>query len=233
MVIDKINFPIYGVIILVSFVIGCVFNYIFLKKNKVERKDIALFTIMLFVLALSGGEMLSFLTSDVKSEEVRIYGLSSYGGAIGVILSGIIFEKIKPYNKIIIKSSIISLPLIYSISKLACFFAGCCYGLPYDGVGCVIYPSGLNISLIPVQLLETVTFMIIFIICILLMNNKNIISITVILSAISKFLLDYLRYDHLEKTITTNQIISIVFVFIGIIMIVNKFRKKKINTKEE
>ena len=233
MVIDKINFPIYGVIILVSFVIGCVFNYIFLKKNKVERKDIALFTIMLFVLALSGGEMLSFLTSDVKSEEVRIYGLSSYGGAIGVILSGIIFEKIKPYNKIIIKSSIISLPLIYSISKLACFFAGCCYGLPYDGVGCVIYPLGLNVPLIPVQLLETVTFMIIFIICILLMNNKNIISITVILSAISKFLLDYLRYDHLEKTITTNQIISIVFVFIGIIMIVNKFRKKKINTKEE
>ena len=62
------------------------------------------------------------------------------------------------------------------MSKLACFFAGCCYGLPYDGVGCVIYPSGLNISLIPVQLLETVTFMIIFIICILLMNNKNIIS---------------------------------------------------------
>lgn len=233
MVIDKINFPIYGVIILVSFVIGCVFNYIFLKKNKVERKDIALFIIMLLVLALSGGEMLSFLTSDLKSEEVMIYGLSSYGGAIGVILSGIIFEKIKPYNKIIIKSSIISLPLIYSISKLACFFAGCCYGLPYDGVGCVIYPSGLNISLIPVQLLETVTFMIIFIICILLMNNKNIISITVILSAISKFLLDYLRYDHLEKTITTNQIISIVFVFIGIIMIVNKFRKKKINTKEE
>lgn len=233
MVIDKINFPIYSVIILVSFVIGCVFNYIFLKKNKVERKDIALFIIMLLVLALSGGEMLSFLTSDLKSEEVMIYGLSSYGGAIGVILSGIIFEKIKPYNKIIIKSSIISLPLIYSISKLACFFAGCCYGLPYDGVGCVIYPSGLNISLIPVQLLETVTFMIIFIICILLMNNKNIISITVILSAISKFLLDYLRYDHLEKTITTNQIISIVFVFIGIIMIVNKFRKKKINTKEE
>ena len=52
-----------------------------------------------------------------------------------------------PSNKTFIKGAIISLPLIYSISKLACFFAGCCFGLPYDGLFSVTYTSRGNVNI--------------------------------------------------------------------------------------
>lgn len=225
--IDKIDFPIYGVIILISLLIGILFNYIYLKRNNIENQYILLFSVMLLLFAVVGGEMINFLSTDTKEYRFEIFGLSSYGGAIGVILASIIFEKINPKDKIFIKSAVLSLPLIYSISKLACFFSGCCYGLPYNSIFSVTYTSGLNIPLIPVQLIETITFMIIFMICILLRNNKNIMSITIILSALSKFLLDFFRYNHLEEIITKNQISSIIFVIIGMIMIIKKSVIKK------
>ena len=220
--IDKMEFPIYGVMILISLLIGILFNCIFLKRNKIEKQHILLYSIMLLLFALVGGEMINLLTVDIKEYSFKIFGLSSYGGAIGVILASIIFEKINPKDKIFIKSAVLSLPLIYSISKLACFFSGCCYGLPYTSKFSVTYISGLNIPLIPIQLIETIIFMIIFVICILLRNNKNVVSITILLSAFAKFFLDFFRYNHLEEIITKNQIISIIFVIIGIIMIIKK-----------
>ena len=227
MYIKKIDFPIYGIFILISLFIGIIFNCIYLKKSKVKRKEIILFAVMLFVFSLIGGESLNFLFADIKEYKFTLYGLSSYGGAIGILLAAIIFGKINSDNKIYLKSAVLSLPLIYSISKLACFFSGCCYGLPCNSNFCVIYTFGLNIPLIPVQLIETITFMIVFLICLILMNNKENINITIILSAISKFILDYFRYDHLDKIITKNQIISIVFVCIGIVSILNKHIKDK------
>ena len=158
----------------------------------------------------------------IKDFSFSKIGLSSYGGAIGLLISSVIFEKMCPSNKTFIKGAIISLPLIYSISKLACFFAGCCFGLPYDGMFSVTYSSGLNIPLIPVQLIETIIFMIIFVICVLLQNNRKIAGITIVLSAMAKFLLDFLRYNHLEEKISLNQIISIVFIIIGIYLIIKR-----------
>ena len=86
----------------------------------------------------------------------------------------------------------------------------------------VTYSSGLNIPLIPVQLIETIIFMIIFVICVLLQNNRKIAGITIVLSAMAKFLLDFLRYNHLEEKISLHQIISIVFIIIGIYLIIKR-----------
>ena len=49
--------------------------------------------------------------------------------------------------------------------------------------------------------------------------------------SISKFLLDYLRYEHINKIITLNQIICLVFVIIGVIIIkgVKNGRKQRTN----
>ena len=227
MIINKIDFPIYGIIILISFIFGAIFNYIYLKKNKVELHYIILFISMIIFFAIIGGDLMSQFLTKEKDFVFPLFGLSSYGGAIGIIVASIIFEKIYPKNKIFIKSAILSLPLIYSISKLACFFAGCCYGLPYENAFfSVIYTDGLNIPLIPIQLIETIVFSIVFITCILLRDKKNIIYITIILSAFSKFFLDFFRYDHLAEIISKNQIISIVFIIISIFLILKEREKK-------
>ena len=224
MIINKINFPLYGIIILISFLMGSIFNYIYLSKNEIEKRHIFLFTFMSIAYSIFGGINLHSLTT--KNYSIFNIGLSSYGGAIGIILAAIIFDKMCHSNGIYLKSSIMSLPLIYSISKLACFFAGCCYGIPYSGIFSVTYPSGLNIPLLPIQLIETIVFFIVFLCCILFRNNKNIITITLILSALAKFTLDFFRYSHLNETISINQWISIAFIIIGLVLILkNKILK--------
>ena len=208
--------PYYGTFIVLSLFVSLTYIFLSLKKEKIDNKNIYLYIIMYLSFAIVFGKLFTIFTS---SENLNLLnaGLSSYGGFIGVILSAYIFENILNTNNRIIKYTIISLPLTYAIGKIGCFIVGCCYGIPYNGIFSVIYKNGLNIRLFPVQLLETIVFIIIFIICNRLKNNKNIILITIILSSIMKFLLDYLRYDHINKFITVNQIFSIILVIVLVI----------------
>ena len=221
MVINKINFPIYGILIILSLTIGMIFNYIYLRKNKIQKEKIILFTFMLIVYGIFGGIFLN----AIVNKEINQIGLSSYGGAIGILSATIIFEKMNSSNGIFVKSAILSLPLIYSISKLACFFAGCCYGMPYNSIFSVTYTEGLNIPLFPIQLLETIIFFGVFVFCVIYRKNKNLIEITLILSAIAKFLLDFLRYSHIGQILSVNQVISIGFIVIGVVLYRRKIKK--------
>ena len=229
MVIGTFSFPIYGTFILLSLFIGIIFNYIFLRKNKIEKNYIFLFSLMIVSFSIIGGILINSLLSSNKDLSLTNIGLTSYGGAVGVISAAIIFEKICPKNGVFIKGAIISLPLIYSISKLACFFAGCCYGLPCNSFFCVRYTAGLNIPLVPIQLIETIMFMLVFISCVYIQKNKNVVAITIILSAFTKFVLDFLRFNHLKEIISQNQIISVMFMIIGIVILVKNNKKKEIS----
>ena len=71
-------------------------------------------------------------------------------------------------------------------------------------------------------------FFMIFVICNYLKKSKNAIYITIILSALAKFLLDYLRYEHIGKTFTINQGYSIILIVVAIgIFVFNKIKEKK------
>lgn len=225
MIINKFDFPIYGFFIILSLTIGMIFNYIYLRKNNINKEKIILFILLLITYSIFGG----ILLNSLLNRNISQIGLSSYGGAIEIIVATIIFEKMTCSKGIYIKSAILSLPLIYSISKLACFFAGCCFGIPYNGIFSVTYSEGLNIPLFPVQLAETITFLGVFVFCILNRKRKNIIEITMILSAIAKFLLDFLRYSHTRQIISINQVISLGFVVIGVFLCRAKKRKNNID----
>lgn len=91
----------------------------------------------------------------------------------------------------------------------------------------MIYPHKLNIPVFPIQLSETICFMIIFILCIINRKNKYITEITIITCAIAKFLLDFLRYSHIGIILSVNQIVSILFVIGSIISILIKHKAHK------
>lgn len=224
MIISKQTFPFYGIILLISIIISLFYIYRMLKKENIKDKNIYLYILLYGLFAITFGKFYTMITSNEYN--ILKAGLSSYGGLIGVILASIIFEFIVPTNKKIIKYTIISLPLTYGIGKIACFIAGCCYGIPYNGLFNVIYKDGLNIPLFPIQITETIVFIMIFIICNKLRNNKNIIYITIFISTIAKFLLDFLRYEHINKLITANQIFSIVIIIVLLIMVIIKKLKK-------
>lgn len=226
MIIPTFKIPFYPIFILLSLILGLLYIYVSIKKEKGFKKESYLYILMFILFIFIIAKLFTYFTSDNK-DFFRV-GLSSYGGFIGIILSAFIFEKMLPMNGKLFKYSMISILLIYSISKIGCFLAGCCYGRPFDSFFSVIYPDGLNIKLFPVQIVETFVFFILFLICNRIKDNKHINEIVIISGATCKFLLDFLRYDHVEKMITVNQMFSIVLVIIVIIYLVyrNIFDKK-------
>lgn len=216
MTINTIKFPIYMTFILLSFLGACVYIYKYLINKKIKKNDILLYISMIVPFGLIGSLIICYIID-------KDMGLSSYIGCFVLIITSIFYEKINPSkNSDYIKCTMLSLPLIYGVSKLGCFFAGCCYGRPYNGFLSVTYTSELNIPLFPIQLLESLVFIGLFIVLNIINKkyNKNIISITLIVCALAKFFLDFLRYDHLTKMITTNQIISIILITVTFVNIV-------------
>lgn len=227
MIIKNQVIPVYGIMILLSLVIGLLYILISLKKEGIRNKNVYLFILLYLIFTMMFGLKIS-ISQNAENHYIIKGGLYSYGGAIGVILAAVIFEKILPTNNKIVKYAIISLPLTYAISKLGCFHAGCCYGIPYEGPLSVTYIDKMQFSVFPVQMLETIVFLAIFILCNALQNNKYIVYITFFISAMVKFALDYLRYEHIGKVLTTNQILGIILVLITVVIYVfNKVKEKR------
>lgn len=226
MIFNNFIFPVYGIIILLSIVIGMMYIYFFLKKANICTKNIFLCFILLISFSITCGKLFTMFTNS-NIDSLLEAGLSSYGGLVGLILSSYIFEKLENMNGSLIKASILSLPLIYGIGKIACFLVGCCYGIPHEGLFSVTYTEGLNIPLFPIQLVETIVFITIFIICNKLKDNKNIIYIVLFLCIIFKFLLDFLRYDHVTKILTVNQVFSIILLVVILLIYILKILVNK------
>jgi len=226
MIIPKINFPFYGIIIVLSILVGMYYIYSNLRKDKFDNKQILMYFIMYVAFAFVFGKI---YTSLVYLESGFLEaGLSAYGGLVGVVIAAIIFEKIIPTNGSITKYTILSLPLVYGLTKVACSIVGCCGGIPYTGIFKVKYLNALNIWQFPIQIVETITFIVLFLILNKFKNNKYINYIVLIFVSIIKFLLDFLRYEHLNIFITRNQIFSILLlVIVLIVFVVNKISLKK------
>ncbi len=226
------SFNFYGFFIILSLIIPLIFISIDLYKKNVKLEEILFLIFLELLCILFFGKLINYLMNykTTKSNLLTI-GLSSYGGVTGLVISLLLFCKMFHYSFIhYLKKHIIYVPLMYSISKLGCFFVGCCYGIKYSGIGSIIYnyssmaPKG--VSLFPIQFVETLVFLIIFTFIFKNRNKSNIISYTFIICGLSKFLLDYLRYSHINEIISINQIISIIFVLLGIIVL---YKNKKLS----
>ena len=227
MIIPKINFPFYGIIIVLSVFIGMAYIYFNLRKDGYHNKQVLYYFIMYISFAFVFGKMYTIYAYGEGN--LLTAGLSAYGGLIGVVIASIVFEKILPSDGNIIKYTILSLPLVYGLTKIACSIVGCCGGIPYDGIFKVKYINSLNIWQFPIQIVEVVVFLIVFFICNCFKKRKNIHYIVLIVVSVFKFLLDFLRYDHISILITKNQIFSIILLFIIFIV----YFTKKLVSKEK
>ena len=153
---------------------------------------------------------------------------SSFYALLLIVLSGfIIFLITKMDPKKLFAILLFSVPLIYAIGKLGCFLNGCCYGIDYSGPLRVLYSSSKHapngISLFPVQLVESIVNLIIFIISIIIYYKKKDITKTlpfiVLACSTVKFLLDFLRTPG-KHIISLNQIFCIIAFIIGIIIFI-------------
>ena len=223
MIINRVDFPIYDFFIYSSIILGAIYVYVSLNKDDISKKRLLCFFILFITLAITGGKLYNYIEGGFKGNIIT-NGVTGYGGLIGSILSAVIYKIIYKDDRFI-KYTIISLPLMYSFAKLACFTVGCCYGIPYNGLFAVKYPHIMDKYLFPIQLVETISFIIVFLICNTLNKKDNISYITLIIVFITKFLLDFLRYSHIKEPISNNQVMSIILLLIT--LTVYFYNKKK------
>lgn len=210
--ISKFNIPVYQIMIFISFLISYLIICFKLNKEKIPHNIIYLCALMSLVFTIIGAKLYTILTNLEKNYGIYDSGFSSIGGAIGLVTSIIIFNKIYSKNsKKILDVYIETLPLLYSISKLGCFLVGCCYGISYKGVFNIKYYF-LKHSVFPIQIFESILFFILFIACLNLKKYKN--EIIIMIGAILKFCLEFLRYSHINKFLSIHQIICLIAILV-------------------
>ena len=170
----------------------------------------------------------NFLASVMQQKTPREAGFTSLGGAagmlLGVWLNNVIFKEKRTE---ITETCITALPLIYSIAKLGCLFGGCCGGLPYTGPFAVRYLRNGQIvqaDSIPVQLIETVVFLLLFF-SFFRCKNKIGAAQMIILCSVAKFLTDFLRDVHKDTVVSPNQVGCVVVIVAAALICVRKRRR--------
>lgn len=228
--------PLYGIFIIIAILSGLLVVYKNAKHLNLKTEEIIGLLIYIGLGAIFGAKYFTFLTNFKKFNEIFTFtkiGLSSYGAVIGIIILLFLFSmQYKKSFKKLIYILLPSISLMYGIGKIGCFLAGCCYGIEYNGPLSVVYnysysaPKG--ISLFPVQLLEAIIFIVIFIYTYnkIKKSKPNYIIVGQIFAicGVSKFLLDYLRMGHIGKLFSINQLVSLVFVLIGLFLILSKVK---------
>lgn len=163
------------------------------------------------------------IKSFIRAVAMVFGGSVFYGGLLGGIAAAYIYLKctklpVGEYADIIAPG----VPLFHGISRIGCFLAGCCYGVESE-FGFVYHKSAIEaangVSRFPVQLLETVCNMAIFLLLWRLGKAKKLrgglFPLYLILYAVVRFFDEFLRGDDLRGfvgALSTSQFISI-FVF--------------------
>lgn len=218
MMIPNINeqFHLYPILLIASLVIGLLIPSIKLAKTGMKKDILLCVALLNMFLALVFGKVYTMITE--KSTDLLRTGFSSLGGLVGFLIGIYIFYLICDKDKQILENYVISLPLIYAISKIGCFLAGCCHGIEYTGLFNVRYEitsaCEVTTSVFPIQMLETIVFIVIYFILYLKKRKENIVTITLLSSAMAKFSLDFLRYSHVGKILSTNQIVCLIIAIV-------------------
>lgn len=239
--------PLYGIFFFLGAVIASGVSIFFARKKKADLFDFICAIVYVMIGAIAGAKFLFIIVSwreimelALTFEQILKSGFVFYGGLLGGFLGLLIYGK-HFQTKIVCYLDIFAtvLPLGHTFGRIGCFFAGCCYGVPYKGIGSVTYKKSftlqtpIGVSLLPVQLIEAFCLFLLFIVLLILFlkGAKPGIICTVYLTAYSflRFILEFFRGDKergILFSLSTSQWISI-FIFIATIIVYCKKRLKE------
>ena len=207
--------PIYGIMISAGIIIAGAVGYKLVIREGLSEDDFFILSGIVLLFGMFGAKLLYLIINWKEIEWGKILewnyiqqllggGFVFYGGLIGGILGLVLVNQISDINVMnYVKTAIPCLPITHGFGRIGCFFAGCCYGIPYDGPFCVDYQAPtlapVGISLFPVQLLEAIADFLIAVIIIDLIVKKGqgMFGIYLYLTSyvIIRFLLENFRGD--------------------------------------
>ena len=208
----------YGLMIGLGFLAAYAMCYYRGKKMKMEKSGDILYGI--FWCAIIGGlvgtRLLYYIVEipEIIKDPSILWNFKNgyvvYGGIIGGILVSWLYCRIKKVSFIEYFDLVMpAVALAQGFGRIGCFFAGCCVGMRYQGPGSIRYldNGAAGEYLFPVQLVETLLFLLAFLLLHRMAERKRngIIPKSLLLYAILKFVLDYLRYYEDRKIFSANQ----------------------------
>ena len=212
----------YAITFLLSFIISYSVAGKCFTIRKVPKNIICYSILLNLVLTIYGAKMYMVFVSGFQMN-IFNSGISSMGGVIGMfagmLTMGFIY---KEGRRDLLETYALIIPLLYSISKIGCHISGCCHGISYNGPGAIRYDNQVITGgpYFPVQITESIVFLLIFILSLLLyLKRSNILlQLVVILCGASKFGLEFLREEHIGKILSANQIFCLMFIFLGFVI---------------
>lgn len=158
-------------------------------------------------------------------------GFVFYGGLVGAAVGYYIYcRKYRLSYPRMLDLVTPVIPLIHAFGRLGCFFAGCCYGIPYNGPGHLSFHRSFfaptDIPLFPTQILEAAINFSAFVFLVLYARTErkpgNITGIYILYYSVMRFFLEFVRGDIVRGNylgISTSQWISLAFIPLGIFLI--------------
>ncbi len=202
--------------------------------------------IKLLILSMVGGYLgskllfaltrLSWLVENFSLQNMLMLlfqgGLVFYGGLFGVIFALLIATRKNPdLRSRVFQLAVPAMPLFHVFGRVGCFLAGCCYG--------IVLPTAVSVGFItfvriPIQLIEALAELLIFIIVMLAAKAKkstDLLRLYLTLYACVRFADEFLRGDEIRGIffgLSTAQWISLVILAFYLIRdIIKRFPKKE------
>lgn len=170
-------------------------------------------------------------------------GIVFYGGLIGFLLSFLFLCKF--LNNVIeyrvVDLAVVCIPLFHFFGRLGCFFAGCCYGVENHSTISIHYTNQIKdevvtVSRLPIQLIESVINIFLFIIFIKIFNieklKRHLLKIYLFIYAVVRIVLEFFRGDiarGIWNEISFSQLVSILIIFFCLVSMFFKEEKNHVN----
>ncbi len=251
----EIKIPTYGMMAFVGITVAICFGvFYFSKIHTIKKEDIFYASMYAVIGAGIGAKLLYILTilpDIIKNFDVLDWktlipkllqgGFVFYGGLIGGILGVYIYSKISKNSFKSLANILTSVfPIFHSIGRIGCLLAGCCHGREYNGFGSITFYNTelapIGVPLFPMQIVESICNLIIFIIILLtykrFKGTYKTIALYLVLYSVVRFVLEFYRGDVTRGIIvlSISQWISIAVFIIGIVLFI--YDKRLININE-
>lgn len=205
--------PFYGICFYFGILIAACVALSICTRKHTAWYDVAYSGVYAMIGGIIGAKLLFLIVSfrQIIDENIPLWavikgGFVFYGGLAGGVIGIWIYAKqFRMRIEKLFEIYATVLPLGHAFGRLGCFFAGCCYGMPYDGKFSCTYHVSIgntptNISLFPIQLIEAIGLVIIFLLLLIVyLKTQEKCGITPLiycsLYPLLRFTLEFFRGD--------------------------------------
>ncbi len=238
----------YGFLIMIGAIAAYGYFFFFGRRElNIKHEDLQNLVIMLVLAAFLGGKLLFYLEDPgyyfgdwSRMMDNFRNGFVFYGSLVFAVPVAIwFFRKYSWPLWPLLDRLAIAILIVHIFGRLGCFFAGCCYGLPFDGHWAVTFTdtasqAPLHTALHPTQLYAVILLVSILLILLMLDRHKRfqgqLFLIYLILYAIGRGVIEIFRGDLrrgfvFDDWLSHSQAISLVVIAVVLIVYYQRLRR--------